>query len=68
MKFVVKLSKKWQEHLANQPETGMGFQEVEISLHSGDILTGRVINSNILKTDTLVKEDEIANIIVVTRE
>ena len=39
----LQLDDRWISHLCGLPETGMGFQRVDIALQSGEVLTGVVV-------------------------
>lgn len=64
----LKLSKYWTEYLLKYPETGMGYQKVDVILKSGQIIKDVVIlNAEDLmipeKYENL-KLEEITNFIV----
>lgn len=39
----IKLSKKWVEYLASVPESGMGYQIVDVMLKDGRVLKNTVV-------------------------
>lgn len=45
------LDEKWQKFLANEPETGMGFQEVNLSMQDGSFEKSIVLNGKHLMVD-----------------
>lgn len=49
----MRLPKKWSKKLENMPETGMGYQTVEILLKDGRTFTGIIENSKFI---TRIKE------------
>ena len=55
------LPEKWSEFLGEQPETGMGFQDVELTLSDGQKINGIVINGRILETITSIDVDDISS-------
>jgi len=59
-----KLSEKWSKILSEQPETGMGFQDVFVHFKDGTIISGFVINGEILETLVSISESDISNIAV----
>jgi hypothetical protein len=61
---VIDLPEKWQKELATKPETGMGFQEVEVATSGGGKVHGFVIQGISLETFGLVVADEIVSIMV----
>jgi len=62
----ITLSKSMSDILAGQPETGMGFQDVEITLTDGRKVEGLVLNCEHLETVLPVEEKDIASIKVKT--
>lgn len=54
----IKLSKKWVERLLSMPETGMGYQTVDITLKDGRVIK-RV---NIFNAEDLELPDEYKSI------
>jgi len=58
----VELPEKWSNELVNQPETGMGFQDVEITTKDGRKVNGFVLNCSYLETITVVQVDDIEKI------
>ena len=58
------LSKKWIDKMVSFPESGMGYQKVEVKLKSGVRLKGIVMNSDILKVDghTIFGNEDIEDI------
>lgn len=67
----LKLNKHWTEKLLKFPETGMGYQRVDVLLKSGQIIRNVVV----LNAEDLVlpdkymnlKLEEVADLIVLTR-
>ena len=49
----IKLSRKWVDKMKKLPESGMGYQLVEVKLKDGSILKGIVTNCNILEVTGL---------------
>jgi hypothetical protein len=45
---MLKLSRKWIEHLRSQPETGMGYQVVAVTLNDGRVFPQAVVDSGYL--------------------
>ena len=68
----LKLNKYWTEKLLKYPETGMGYQKVDIILKSGQIIRDIVaLNSeDLVLPDQYVhlKLEEIANLILRNKE
>jgi hypothetical protein len=59
----MKLSERWTKELTAQPETGMGYQVVSITLKDGRILDDIVItNSERLEPEEWFLEEDIINI------
>ncbi|MBI4706516.1 MAG: hypothetical protein HY761_01125 [Candidatus Omnitrophica bacterium] len=50
----LKLNKYWTEHLLKYPETGMGYQRVDVILKSGQVIKNIVV----LNAEDLVLSDE----------
>lgn len=50
-----KLPKKWVEYLSTQPESGMGFQAVIVTLKSGDTFPTVVMGGDQIKLEIPVK-------------
>jgi len=67
----LKLNKNWIEYLLKYPETGMGYQRVDVVLKSGQIIKDVVVLNaeELLLTDqyTDLKIEEITNLIVLTK-
>jgi hypothetical protein len=57
-----KLSEAWSKSLSAQPETGMGFQDVEVTLKGGRKMDGIALNGSILETLFEIKEADIEGI------
>ena len=54
---------KWIQHLTNLPETGMGYQMVDVYLNDGKILRSKeIINSSIINLDENINLDNIISI------
>ena len=60
----IKLSEKWSKILSEKPETGMGFQDVVVTLKNGTTVDGFVINGQILETLSTIEEADIGDITV----
>lgn len=64
----LKLNKKWTKKLIELPETGMGYQKVDIILSDGTKIEGlNVYNAEIVELPerySKLKIDEIASIIL----
>jgi hypothetical protein len=56
------LPERWSKELSHQPETGMGFQDVEITTKDGSKVNGFVSNGSHLETVTAVQVDDIVAI------
>lgn len=56
------LSDAWKKRLGEQPETGMGFQDVEVTLKGGKKVDGIAVNGEMLETLFKVKESDIEGI------
>jgi len=54
----LKLNKSWTEKLLKYPETGMGYQKVDVILKSGQIIRDIVI----LNAEDLVLPDQYADL------
>ena len=59
------LDDQWVDELVDQPETGMGYQEVEIETNDGDVYQTIVMNSEELVEDLPIENDDIKSISVV---
>jgi len=60
---VVKLPDNWSNHLLKMPETGMGYQIVDIELQNGEILTGKkVVNNELLILGQYLNIEDIKDI------
>lgn len=55
----VKISKQWQDKLSNLPETGMGYQHIDIKLKDGRTLTGVIVTNGdtCISTESFNSED-----------
>ena len=60
----IKLSEKRSKILSEKPETGMGFQDVVVTLKNGTTVDGFVINGQILETLSTIEEADIGDITV----
>lgn len=60
------LSSKWSEKLLTLPESGMGYQRVNVRLKSGKLITGLIVENaeqlNIPKNVASFKEEDILDI------
>ena len=54
----LKLDKPWTEKLLNYPETGMGYQKVDVILKSGQIIRNIIV----LNAEDLVLPDQYADL------
>jgi hypothetical protein len=54
----LKLDKSWTERLLKYPETGMGYQKVDVILQSGQIIRDAVV----LNAEDLVLPDQYADL------
>jgi hypothetical protein len=43
--MILQLSSKWKKYLVSLPETGMGYQIVDIRLRSGTLITRLTVNN-----------------------
>lgn len=59
-----KLSPALVKRLGEQPETGMGFQDVEVTLKGGRKVDGIAINGGTLETLMPIKESDITDVTV----
>ncbi len=59
---ITHLPEKWSQFLGTQAETGMGFQDVEITLTNGQKVDGLVLNGSTLETLVTVNDRDIASI------
>ena len=57
----LELPEKWSKFLGEQPETGMGFQDVEITLADGRRVDGIAINGQTLETLLPIMGEDIAS-------
>jgi hypothetical protein len=66
----LKLNMSWTEKLLKYPETGMGYQRVDVILKSGQIIRDIVVlNAKyLILPDLELKLEEIANLIGRARE
>jgi hypothetical protein len=64
--MILTLSSKWSEKLIALPETGMGYQRVKVTLKSGKLILGLVVqNAEELQIPDNIesfKEDDIQEI------
>ena len=58
----VLLGEKWKTYLGSQPETGMGFQKVKISMNDGKIFNSTVLNGEHLMVESPFPVDDIKEI------
>ena len=67
----IKLSKKWIQYFLSMPETGMGYQKIDIILKDGRIIKGvNVFNVEDLELPDefkSIKGEQIQNIYVCTK-
>lgn len=54
----IKLSKKWVERLLSVPETGMGYQTIDVTLKDGRVIKG----VNVFNAEDLELPDEYKSI------
>lgn len=61
--MTVKLNDYWCQRLAHMPETGMGYQKVDLTLKDGRILKGLLVfNAEECQTDQQFKVEDIEDI------
>jgi len=59
----VRLNDKWKEILAQLPESGMGYQVIDVELRSGRILAGlAVFNGEECQSDVEFDPNEIMDV------
>jgi hypothetical protein len=59
----VHLGKKWQQKLAQLPESGMGYQIVDVRLQNGKVLSGlMVFNGEECLTESEFDPSDIAEV------
>ena len=56
------LSQRWKNKMLSLPETGMGYQNVKVTMKDGTVINGIVYNSTRLKVDKPIKSYNIADI------
>ena len=56
------LPDKWQDHLANLPESGMGFQICDIKTSTGIFKNVLIENSSVIKTEYPIDLGDIQDI------
>jgi hypothetical protein len=60
---MITLSEKWQDRLASQPETGMGYQICSIKLTDGRELNDvTVLSGQAVVSDEISSEEQIESI------
>ena len=62
------LSRFWSDFLTYKPETGMGYQVVEIRCNDGAIHHGMVFNSQIILTHAQIDHNTITDMTVLTKK
>jgi hypothetical protein len=61
--MTIKLNSYWSQRLVQMPESGMGYQKVDICCKDGRSLKGLIVlNSEDCETDVAFKVDDIADI------
>jgi hypothetical protein len=61
--MTIKLNDYWSQRLAHMPETGMGYQKVDLILKDGRTLKGLlVLNAEDCQTEQEFKVEDIADI------
>lgn len=61
--MTIKLNDYWSERLAQMPETGMGYQKVDVEFKDGRVLNGLLaFNAEDLETDQEFRVADIRNI------
>ena len=61
--MTVKLNDYWSQRLAHMPETGMGYQKVDLVLKDGRTFKGLlVLNAEECQTEQEFKVEDIADI------
>lgn len=67
----LKLTKYWTEQLLKYPETGMGYQRVDVMLKTGQVIKNVVVLNaeELLLPDQYadLKTEEITNLVVLTK-
>jgi hypothetical protein len=59
----IKLNDYWSQRLVQMPETGMGYQKVDLVFKDGRILKGVIVlNAEDCETEEAFKIDDIADI------
>lgn len=65
---MIKLNEKWSKALLQYPETGMGYQEVDIHLKDGQILEKVIIhNAEIIETKQNFDVNNIEKICIIKK-
>ena len=64
---IFRLEEKWVEKLARLPETGMGYQDVQVFLKSGRVVRVIVGNCEYITQDVSFNDDDISDIRVTVR-
>ena len=61
--MTVKLNDYWSQRLAHMPETGMGYQKVDLTLKDGRTLKGLLVfNAEECRTEQEFKVEDITDI------
>jgi hypothetical protein len=60
------LPEKWSKFLGGQPETGMGFQDVEVTLTDGRKVDGIVLNGEKFESLVPIRAEDISSLRVRT--
>lgn len=58
----ISLPEKWVKFLSEQPETGMGYQDVTISFKDGTSTDGFVANCEMLNSVSKINTEDIVDI------
>ena len=62
-KMTIKLNDYWSQRLVQMPETGMGYQKVDLIFKDGRILSGLIVlNAEDCKTEEAFNVADIADI------
>jgi hypothetical protein len=61
--MTIKLNEYWSRRLAQMPETGMGYQKVDVILKGGNILKGLIVlNAEDCQTENEFIVEDIVDI------
>jgi len=68
MSYQYKLNRKFKKILLSLPETGMGYQRVEVIMNNDKKIEGVVLNSETLLTEEKISENMIVDIRIIDKE